>query len=168
MSDNKILTTADPKLREKSEEIKQINSDINHLVSTMLQVVEKVGHKGLGGLSAIQIGIPKRVFVLKLKDKEHIVINPRVKRRFKGKVKSWEMCFSVPGKVGRVKRYRKAEIEYRNLDGVKIIKTYSGLLARMFLHEIDHLNGILYIDKVEDKKNDMMDEKNYWKMRKTD
>jgi peptide deformylase len=105
----KVLIYPNDFLKKKSKDFEDV-SKIQNLIKNMSDTIKNVGYKGFGGLSAVQIGILKRVFVLILPDKEYIVINPKVIREFGGKAKSWEICYSVPGNVGRIKRYRKAEI----------------------------------------------------------
>lgn len=119
------------------------------------------------GIAAPQIGISKRIFVAseeallideaskkEKKDYEHYVfINPEVVAISKAKINDAEGCLSVPGTYGIVKRAEKIKIRGYDMDGNNIERGASGLFARLFQHEIDHLNGILFIDKATDLHN---------------
>ena len=113
------------------------------------------------GLSAPQIGINKRIFIARKFFNEdennsnyidYIIINPILKNKSKEKTKSLEACLSIDDAYGFVERYKKVGIVYTNLDGKKQILKTGGFLSCVIQHELDHLNGILFIDKLIDNK----------------
>ena len=99
-------------------------------------------------VSAIQLGIPKRIIYLN-KNEENIInkvmINPEVMSK-KGKTEYWEACTSVPDRIGLVERPYEIEVEYFDINGNRIKETFKGLDATIIAHELDHLDGVLYID----------------------
>lgn len=150
----KIITLPNPALREKSSEInfkKMKKGELKSLFSSMAKTMIKTNGVGL---AAPQIGKNIKLAVINSKDGVFCVINPKFAK------KSWacelgqEGCLSIPGVFGKVKRHKKISLVYYNLDGKKIKLTAQGMMARVLQHEIDHLDGILFIDKaVEIEKN---------------
>lgn len=142
------------------------SDDIKGLIKNLRESISRFGFKGFGTLSAVQIGVLKRLFVIKRGNMDIVVINPIIIKEYGGKSKSWEICFSIPGKVGNIKRNRKGDFEYYDEEFTLKKVELSRSMARIFYHEIDHLNGITYLDRIENVRRDLMDEKNYWNMRK--
>lgn len=161
-----ILQKENKILRNKTAEIKHFNSQelklfIKKMSKTMFDEPDGIG------IAAPQIGVPKKIFLvaedvlfperfsdLKLKTKNFLVfINPVLKKKSSKKIKDTEGCLSVRGIYGEVSRPEKIVIEYFDEFGQKKIRGTSGLFARVIQHEIDHLDGILFIDKTKKFQN---------------
>lgn len=148
----KIITIPDPVLRKKSKDIilKEINSrDFTKLVSAMSKTMLETDG---AGLAAPQVGKNIRLAVINSKDGPICLINPKIMRKSWAKELGDEGCLSIPGIFGKVKRYKKITVIYYNQTGKKIRQITQGLMARVMQHEIDHLDGILFIDKIIGKK----------------
>ena len=150
-----ILQSGDPVLRKKSKEVVKIDKKIRDLLKDMHDtlLVQK-DPEGIG-LAAPQIGKNFRIFLMKPKDEETIIINPKIitieKSKKKGKkIKSdiMEGCLSLPHYYGPLKRAQKITLEYMDENWIKQTRTYEGLLAQIIQHEIDHLDGVLFIDRL--------------------
>lgn len=135
----------DPILRKKSKPVTVFDEKLKILVDDM---VETMHHADGVGLAAPQIGILKQVIVLDLYDDEGpmALINPRIVNK-DGKQIEEEGCLSLPGRHGMVERPYEVTVQYEDVDGESYELTGEELLSRVLCHEIDHLNGILYIDK---------------------
>lgn len=134
----------DPILRKKSKEV----TDINERIITLLNDMEETMNNANGvGLAAPQIGVLRRVVVIDVGEGVMKMINPEF-IDFKGGVIDIEGCLSIPKKSGTVERPEWVKIKYLNEKGEEAILEGTGLLARAICHEIDHLDGILYTDKV--------------------
>ncbi|MCD4714463.1 MAG: peptide deformylase [Clostridiales bacterium] len=135
----------DPILRKKSKPVTVFDEKLKVLVDDM---VETMHHADGVGLAAPQIGILKQVIVLDLYDDEGpmALINPRIIDK-KGKQIEEEGCLSLPGRHGMVERPYEVTVQYEDVTGDSYELTGEELLSRVLCHEIDHLNGILYIDK---------------------
>jgi len=138
----------DPVLRQKSKRVRNIDSSIQKLIGDMIETM----HSAVGvGLAAPQIGVPLRVIVIGMPGEEPIVlINPQVVRR-KGERLISEACLSVPGYFGEVKRAESITVKGRDQQSKEIRIKADEFLAQVLEHEIDHLNGTLYIDRLESK-----------------
>ena len=141
-----IRVVPDPVLRQKAKRVSSIDGSIQKLIGNMLETM----HSASGvGLAAPQVGIPLRVIVIGLPEQEDIaLINPEIVRK-KGERLVNEGCLSVPGYVGQVKRAVTLTAKGRDPKGKGIRIRADELLAQALEHEIDHLNGVLYIDKLE-------------------
>lgn len=162
-----IIQHPDPVLRQKSEEVSDPTS------KEVLEIVEEM-KKSLASqddgvaLSAVQIGILKRIFIVSgkvkawinnedekdIKDEIEVFINPTIEKISRKTQILEEGCLSIRGTYGKVKRSEKITIKALNQNGEKITRGASGLLAQIFQHEIDHLNGVLFIDKAVDLYED--------------
>ncbi|SHJ61320.1 peptide deformylase [Anaerobranca californiensis DSM 14826] len=147
MAVRKVLKDNDPLLRKRSKEVKDINEEIITLLDDMLDTMED--YNGIG-LAAPQIGVLKRVIVVKISDEGEPIelINPKIIKS-KGQDRDVEGCLSIPGVYGEVTRAKEVIVEGLDREGKKRKIMGSGLLARALQHEIDHLNGVLFTDKVE-------------------
>jgi peptide deformylase len=136
----------DPVLRRRAQPIRQIDAAVRRLVADMVDTMRH--HSGVG-LAAPQVGVSLRVAVIELPDEPVMVlINPAmVKRRGEHQVE--EGCLSYPGYLGEVKRAEKVVVKALNLEGEQVRVKAEGLTAQALEHELDHLNGILYIDHLE-------------------
>ena len=143
-----ILTIPDERLRQKSQEVTNFSKDLEKIITDLVDTIENQ-HDPIGlGLSAPQIVIFKRIFVARIRNKIKTFINPRILKFSQKEVPLLEGCFSVPEIYGHVIRPAEIDIEAQSRHG-KIFKNhYKGIPARTIQHEIDHLNGILFIDHV--------------------
>ena len=134
-------------LRKRSKEIEVIDDKIRALAEDMIETVHK--YDGLG-LAGPQIGILKRIVVIDLYEPgtQYVLINPEI-ISVKGEQEVQEGCLSFPNKFGIVIRPKEVEVKALNLDGEEIRIIGKDLLAQALCHEIDHLNGEVFIDKVE-------------------
>lgn len=134
-----------PELREKSKAVKQITPNVIKLIKNMVETM----HDANGvGLAAPQVGILKRVIVIDIGEGIIALINPEIIEA-SGEQTDSEGCLSFPGLVGEVTRAAKVKVKGIAPDGKEVILEGEGLLARAFQHEIDHLDGILFIDKAQ-------------------
>ena len=131
-------------LRTKSEEVEKIDEEIWILLRDMTDTMFSFN---ASGLSAVQIGIPKRVVVLKDGDRLIKLINPVIIKKY-GEQQVMEGCLSIPGIRGKVKRPYRVIVKALNNRGKTIVVEGKGFLASAACHEIDHLDGVLFIDKV--------------------
>lgn len=142
-----ICLVPDPVLRQKAKRVRSIDGSIQKLINNMLETMHAV--PGRVGLAAPQVGIPLRVIVIGLPELEDIaLINPEIVRRTGERLIN-EGCLSVaPGDFGQIKRAVSVTVKGRNQSGQEIRIKADGLLAQALEHEIDHLNGVLYIDQL--------------------
>ncbi|TLN04469.1 peptide deformylase [bacterium] len=133
----------DPVLREKCRPVKHISPNIHKLLNNMADTMYEA--KGVG-LAAPQIGVPKRVVVIDVGDGLIELINPEIVS-CEGKETDFEGCLSIPGLNGEVERAARVTVRGYDRKGKKVEHSGEGLLARAFQHEIDHLEGILFVDK---------------------
>jgi peptide deformylase len=137
-----IVRIGSPVLREKAAEVKQITPAIEKLLNNMADTLYTA--EGLG-LAAPQIGVSKRVVVIDVGDGLIELINPIILEKYGNKVAA-EGCLSIPGTTGEVARATKVRVQALNRQGEMIELTGEGMLARAFQHEIDHLDGVLFVD----------------------
>lgn len=143
-----IVTNPNPILRQKAKTIADVlTSEIQALIPEMVETMVK---KDGIGLAAPQIGQSIRLIAIRYKDNDLVMINPIIIK--KSLLKEWdeEGCLSVPKIFGLVKRCKKVTVKYLDADGKPQKLSGEGLLARVIQHEIDHLDGILFIDKAKD------------------
>ncbi len=146
MSKRFVVQVGEPVLREKSEPVKAFNADLGALLADMKETL--YAENG-AGLAAPQIGVLKRVVVIDVGEGYHELINPVIVSQ-KGEQTGPEGCLSVKGKQGTVTRPDKVKAEYRDRFGKKHKLTAEGYFARAICHELDHLDGILYIDRASE------------------
>lgn len=134
-------------LKKRSREIEEIDDKIKELASDMMETMHKF--EGVG-LAAPQVGILKRIIVIDLYEEgtQYTLINPVIVKE-KGEQIVDEGCLSFPNQYGKVKRPKEIEVVALNLNGEKIRIKAKDLLAEALSHEIDHLDGILFVEKVE-------------------
>jgi peptide deformylase len=148
-----IVQADDPLLRKKSKKVKRFGRALQNLIDDMVETMHAV--HGLG-LAAPQIGVSQQVIVIQLPENEedpqsgklYVLCNPEIVKTA-GEEESEEGCLSVPGFVGDVRRAAAVTVKGLDRHGKKIRIKAEGLLARAFQHEIDHINGALYIDRVD-------------------
>ena len=142
-----IRVVPDPVLRKKSKRVKSIDGSIQKLITDMTETVH--ADPGRAGLAAPQVGISLRVVVVCMPKREDIaLVNPEIVRK-KGEELVTEACLSIPGYFGQLKRSKSVTVKGRDHNGKEIRIKAEGRLAQAMQHEIDHLNGILYIDHLE-------------------
>jgi peptide deformylase len=154
----KIVTIPNKILRMKSKRIGYIDDSIRDLANDMVQTTLDWDHDSEFGaaLAAIQIGEPLKLTVVRndfddAKSKEFTtLVNPEIVKASPEQVSDVEGCLSVPGIYGRVKRPLKIKVKAQDIDGHPIRLTLEGFPARVLQHEIDHMNGIIFLDHVED------------------
>jgi peptide deformylase len=153
MAVREILTSEQPVLRQKAKKLKRVDASTEKLIDDMLESM-RAGH-GLG-LAAPQIGVSLRVLVIEMPEdpeephsgEQVILVNPEIVKA-EGEQFGEEGCLSIPGYIGMVRRAFKVAVKGLNRKGKEIRVTGSGLLARALQHEIDHLDGILFTDRLE-------------------
>ena len=153
-----ILTEPNKLLRQVSLPVKKVGNEERQLMDDMLETMYAA--KGIG-LAAIQIGVPKRIIVMDIgnRDKEkepRYFVNPIIKSRNSEHSTYEEGCLSVPNQFAEVNRPSTCEVEYLDYKGNKKILKASGLLATCIQHEMDHLEGILFIDYLSKLKKMMI------------
>ena len=153
-----IITEPNPLLRQVSVTVEVVGKDEQRLMDDMLETMYAAN--GIG-LAAIQIGIPKRIIVMdigKNKDKKEprYFVNPIIKNKDTSKCTYEEGCLSVPNQFAEIDRPKKCEVEYLDYNGEKKILKAEGLLATCIQHEMDHLEGILFIDYLSKLKKSMI------------
>lgn len=140
-----ILSFPHPLLRQRAKEVSSIDNSIKKLIDDMLETMRSVSGVGL---AAPQVGVPLRVIVIEVPEHQPIaLINPEIVKR-KGNRIVEEGCLSLPGYRGEVKRSVVVVVEGLNKEGIKVRIKGEGLLAQALEHELDHLNGILFIDRL--------------------
>ena len=158
MSVKTILTEPNNILRQVSKKVEKVGDKERQLMRDMLDTMYAAN--GIG-LAAIQIGIPKRIIVIDIsKDNENkkpmYFVNPIIKNKDPEKVTYEEGCLSVPNQFAEIDRPSKCEVEYLDYDGEKKLLKANGLLATCIQHEMDHLEGILFIDYLSKLKRSMI------------
>ena len=156
MAIREIIKLPDKRLRLVSEPVKQIDAGIRKLVDDMFETMYKA--PGIG-LAAIQVGVAKRVITLDLSKKEddhepRVFINPEILWQSEARAKFEEGCLSIPDYYEEVERPAEVKVKYLDLAGKKREIDAKGLLATCLQHEIDHINGVLFIDHLSKLKRD--------------
>ena len=158
MTIRKILTEPDPFLRQKSKKVDIVDDEIRSLMDDMVQTMYDA--PGIG-LAAIQIGVPKRVIVIDLSKKDEkknpmYFVNPEILIKSENDATYEEGCLSVPNQFAEINRPDKCKVKYIDYDGKEKILEANGLLATCIQHEMDHLEGILFIDYLSKLKKSMI------------
>ena len=158
MSVKKILIEPNKLLRLVSKPIEKVGNEERVLMDDMLDTMYDA--PGIG-LAAIQIGVPKRIIVMDIcrdenKKEPRYFVNPVIKNKNKEKSKYEEGCLSVPDQFAEIERPNTCEVEYLDYEGKKQLLKADGLLATCIQHEMDHLEGILFIDYLSKLKKSMI------------
>ena len=144
-----IRTVPDPVLRQKAKRVKAIDKSVRKLINDMQETLRTASGVGL---AANQVGQTLRLIVLNVPGNDcKVVINPEVLRRIGSRVVN-EGCLSIPGYIGEIKRSELVRVKGQDARGKEIKLKADGLFAEVLEHEIDHLNGILYIDNLESQE----------------
>ena len=153
-----ILTEPNQILRQVSAPVDKVGREEQQLMDDMLETMYAAN--GIG-LAAIQIGVPKRIIVMDISKDENkkeprYFVNPKIKNKDNLKSTYEEGCLSVPNQFAEIERPKKCDIEYLDYKGEKKILKAEGLLATCIQHEMDHLEGILFIDYLSKLKKSMI------------
>ena len=153
-----IITEPNKLLRQVSKPVNQVGKEEQKLMKDMLETMYAA--KGIG-LAAIQVGIPKRIIVMDIckeenKKEPRYFVNPIIKNKDSLKATYEEGCLSVPNQFADIDRPSKCEVEYLDYNGQKQLLKAEGLLATCIQHEMDHLEGILFIDYLSNLKRSMI------------
>jgi peptide deformylase len=139
-----IRLLGDPVLRKKAQAVNKMTAEEKALIRDMMETMNAA--EGIG-LAANQVGILKRVIVFRQEEQVRAVVNPRIIKRGSEQEVNPEGCLSIPGVQGDVKRYAKVVVSGRNKEGKNVQYTCEGRVAHCVQHEIDHLDGKLFIDR---------------------
>ncbi len=159
MAIRRIVLADEPLLREKSRKVKRITADVQQLIDDMVETMRAA--PGVG-LAAPQVGALQRVVVMEVpvRDEEegteeteprtrlYVLVNPEITDMSAETICAEEGCLSIPGYVGEVERAAEVTVRYQNRAGRPMRLTGQGFLARVIQHEVDHLDGILYTDRL--------------------
>jgi len=141
-----IRTFGDPVLKSRATPVKDFDESLERLAQDMLRIMRE--NEGVG-LAANQIGRLKRIFVAAYEDQEFVVINPMVEWSSESTEKDEEGCLSLPGTRVEIERPYAVTVSGKDTSGTTVRLEAEGLLARIFQHEIDHLNGVLILDRTD-------------------
>ncbi len=155
MGIRKIITLPDPVLRKKARKITEFGPELQNLIDDMVETMREA--PGVG-LAAPQIGVSSRLIVVEFGDDEdeeaprklYVVLNPEIVRTDNETVSGVEGCLSIPQLVGNVERFESVTVRGLNRRGQPLKIKARGWLARIFQHEIDHLDGILFVDRTDE------------------
>jgi peptide deformylase len=158
MAIREIVTLPDPVLRRKTRKVTSFNDKLQTLIDDMIETMRD--EPGVG-LAANQVGVSQRVLVVEYVENEeeaenedapkklYALVNPEIKRASSEMVVGVEGCLSIPGYVGELERHEAITIKGQNRHGQPVTIKAKGWLARIFQHEMDHLNGILFVDRTD-------------------
>ncbi|MBI2018884.1 peptide deformylase [Candidatus Daviesbacteria bacterium] len=147
-----VVKAPDPRLRVKTKPVKKINQALKNILKQMIKLTQTFKDPEGVGLAATQIGLDGRFFVAKNEQQFISVVDPRILSLGKRTKKYFEGCLSIPNMWGEVRRHTNIKVQYQDQTGKNIILSLKGVLAWIFQHEIDHLNGILFSDRVLQQK----------------
>ena len=168
MSQLDIITVPDPLLRAQSAPVERIDDDLKRLVSDMFETMYEA--PGIG-LAAIQVAVPRRLLIVDLQDPDpvpegeeegppvkrpHVFINPEILHRSDARKSYNEGCLSIPDQYAEVERPDIVRARWQDLDGRTQEGEFDGLMSVCLQHEVDHLNGVLFIDHLSRLKRDMI------------
>jgi len=154
----KILNVKEKSLREPSKLVTTVDKKIHELIENMKDTLAAQSDPEGVGLAAPQIGKNLQIFLMKYENIEKVVINPKILKieeieaqepgKKKRRNKLLEGCLSLPHYYGPLKRAKKVSLEYMDETGKKVKEDFHGFLAQIVQHEVDHLNGVLFIDRI--------------------
>jgi peptide deformylase len=177
MTELQIITLPDEGLRKKARPVTKFDDDLQTLIDTMIETMRAANGVGL---AAPQIGKSLQLAVIETLPKAdengedipdsrqlYVIVNPRIVWESRDVIDGVEGCLSIPGYVGEVERAYSVRVRAQDRRGKPLKLRLKGWDARIFQHEIDHLNGVLYIDKLTDRENFWTDEE-YYNMRQAE
>ena len=158
MAKKQILTIPDPLLRKVSEPVTSVNTEVKKLMDDMLETMYAA--PGIG-LAAVQVGVLKRIIVIDLskngqKKTPLFIVNPQITFKSEEIISYEEGCLSIPNQFAEVKRPSSCKVNFLDYNGKKREINADGLLATCIQHEVDHLNGVLFIDHLSKLKKDII------------
>lgn len=145
-----IITVDSPKagvLRRRARAVGRVTPQVQRLVDGMIETMREASGVGL---AAPQVGASKRIIVAEVNERLHVLIDPKIVKH-EGEELGTEGCLSIPGVIGEVPRAVRVIVKGKNRKGRGITLDAGGMLARVLQHEVDHLDGILFLDRVVDK-----------------
>jgi len=160
MPKKKVLLFGDPRLRKRAlivndpttNQVEKICNDLNATLNSLQRI-----HKKGGGLAAPQLGYNQRIIYIKARGSRVFMINPKIVSQSRKRFDVWDFCFSSHALfLARIKRHKKIVVEYSDTRGEKYTSVFEDYWAELLQHEIDHLNGILFIDHIKNPRNIMM------------
>lgn len=151
-----IILFGNPALRERALTVKAFHRKLHELIDTIKLTLEET--EDAAALAASQIAVSKRITVIDYQGEYFEMVNPEILDQ-SGEIEAWEGCLSFPGYSGIVKRSETVTVRYQDRYGEEHIIERSGPMARCIQHEIDHLNGVLFIDHMDDSDFVVNDEK---------
>ncbi len=168
---SEIAQLGTPVLRQKAETITDVSSlETQQIINTLKDTLAST--QGVG-IAAPQISVSKQIIIVASRPSTRypnaplmeptLMINPSFKPFSEHKEKDWEGCLSIPGIRALVPRYTEIEVSYTDINDQPVATQFNGFIARVFQHEYDHLDGIVYLDRVEDNK-DIFAESEYFKL----
>jgi peptide deformylase len=162
MGVREIVQVGHPVLRERARELTREELATPETQQLVEDLVETMRSAGGAGLAAPQVGVPLRVFVVEVRENPRypykppiplrVLVNPVVRPLGARTFPSYEGCLSVPNLRGLLQRYADVEVSYLDRDGEEIVERVGGLSAGTFQHELDHLDGVLFLDRVDDPR----------------
>ena len=150
-----IVALPNPKIRNVSVDVTAFGPELRQLILNLIQTSQVQVDPPALGMAAPQINVFKRVFVAKVRNKFKPFVNPKIIRKSQKETALMEGCFSVTGLYGQVIRQSEIDVQYQDIHGKKVTTKLKGLPAKIFQHELDHLNGILFIDHVDNQNGKM-------------
>ena len=140
-----IVLYEHPTLRTKSTEVDIVDDELRKILDEMVETMRKANGVGL---AANQVGITKRFFVLEVENKVRKIVNPEIIESSDEIIEYEEGCLSIPGIYKKVNRPSEIKVKYLNEKGEEVIEELKEMWARAFQHELDHLDGVLFIDRI--------------------
>ena len=158
MTKKQIITLPDPLLRKVSAPVTSVDTEVKNLMDDMLETMYAA--PGIG-LAAVQVGVLKRIIVIDLskegeKKDPLFIVNPQITFKSDELISYEEGCLSIPNQFAEVKRPSSCKVNFLDYDGKKREINADGLLATCIQHEVDHLNGVLFIDHLSKLKKDLI------------
>lgn len=147
-----VVHAPDPKLRIQTKPVKKITPALLDTLKQMIKLTKTFKDPEGVGLAATQVGLKERYFVAKNQEEFMVVINPKILFLSKRTKTYFEGCLSTPSVWGEVKRHTSLKVSFLDKSGKTVTKSLSGVLAWIFQHEVDHLDGILFQDRVLQQK----------------
>lgn len=147
-----VVKAPDPRLKIQTKPVKKINPALKSTLKEMIRLTKTFKDPEGVGLASTQVGLEESFFVAKDNDKFICVINPKIVSVGKRTKTYFEGCLSVPAMWGEVKRAINIKVSYQTPEGKTVVKPLKGVLAWIFQHETDHLNGILFSNRVLEQK----------------
>jgi peptide deformylase len=155
MSVQPILLLGNPVLRQKCRNVESFRGDdLRRIADDLRDTLQdyRVTHGFGRGIAAPQIGISRRILFINA-DEPMALVNPRIVRRSRKLMSLWDDCFSLPNLLAKVRRNLAIDVQYRDLEGKRHVLRAEGALSELLQHEIDHLDGILTIDRAIDSRH---------------